>query len=397
MQQYSSPMKKLLLLLIALTAGPAGALFGQNIAGTWQGTLQPPQGNRSLRLVVKISRAADESLKAVLYSIDQPSPPINASSATQQGASFKMTIAAIGGTYEGKMATDGNSMAGTWSQGGAPAPLNLLRATAETAWAIPDPPPPPKLMAADAKPVFEVATIKPSNPENPAQFILVGRGGGNLFTTGNSTLKDLIIFAYGLHAKQVIGGPSWMESDKYDISGKPDTPGIPNVTQLQAMVQKFLAERFQLTFHREKRELSAYTLNVAKTGLKMEKTANSGGSLPGFGGRGPGNIVVFNSTMSEFAGFLQSRILERPVVDQTGLPDRYDFTLKWTPDSAQAPPGAAGGAAGGPPNPPPPADNADAPPDLFTAFLQQLGLKIESTKAPVEVLVIDKVEKPSAN
>ena len=380
-------MKKLVLWLIALAAGPGGALFGQNIADTWQGTLQPPQG-KALRIVIKISRADKESLKAVLYSIDQPGPPITANSATQQGSTFKMAIAAIGGNYEGKMSADGASMTGTWTQGGGPAPLNLLRATAETAWAIPDPPPPPRLMAADAKPTFEVATIKPSNPETPGQFITVGRGGGNLFTTGNSTLQDLIVFAYGLHARQISGGPGWLESEKYDVSGKPDTPGLPSIPQMQSMVQKLLAERFQLTFHREKKELSCYAITVGKTGLKMAKAESSAGSLPGFGGRGPGNIIVRNSTMAEFASFLQSRILERPVVDQTALTDRYDFTLKWTPDTAQAAPG---------PNAPAPPDNADAPPDLFTAFLQQLGLKIESTKAPVEVLVIDKVEKPSAN
>jgi uncharacterized protein (TIGR03435 family) len=93
--------------------------------------------------------------------------------------------------------------------------------------------------------------------------------------------------------------------------------------------------------------------------------------------------------MAEFADFLQSRILERPVVDQTALPDRYDFTLTWTPDASQA---AALGT-----NAPPPPSNPDAPPDLFAAVQQQLGLKLESGKAPVEVLVIDKVEKPSEN
>ena len=93
--------------------------------------------------------------------------------------------------------------------------------------------------------------------------------------------------------------------------------------------------------------------------------------------------------MAEFADFLQSRIVERPVVDQTALPDRYDFTLRWTPETAAAP------AAG--PDASTPAVSADAPPDLFTAIQQQLGLKLDPTKAPVEVLVIDKVQKPSEN
>jgi uncharacterized protein (TIGR03435 family) len=386
-------MKKLMLWLIVLAAGSGGALFGQNIAGTWQGTLQPPQG-KALRIVIKISRADNESLKAVLYSIDQPSPPIPATSATLQGPTFKMAIAAIGGEYEGKMSADGATITGTFSQGGIPTPLNLLRATEETAWAIPDPPPPPKLMAADAKPTFEVATIKPSGPDTPGTFITVGRGGGNLFTTGNSTLQDLIVFAYGVHPKQLSGAPGWSESDKYDVSGKPDTAGLPSIAQMQAMVKQLLAERFHLTFHKEKKELSCYAITVGKNGLKIAKTTITGRTLPGFGGRGPGNIVVQNATMEEFAGFLQSRILERPVVDQTGLTDRYDFGLKWTPDVAQAPLGPNAPPA---PNPPPASENVDAPPDLFTAFLQQLGLKIESTKAPVDVMVIDKVEKPSAN
>jgi uncharacterized protein (TIGR03435 family) len=380
-------MKKIPLCLFALAAA-SGALFGQNLTGSWQGSLQGPQGGPALRIVVKITRADDESLKATLYSIDQGGQPINASSATQQGSTLKLAIAAIGGNYEGKLGADGATITGTWSQAGAPAPLNLARATPETAWAIPEPAPPPKLMAAGANPSFEVATIKPSDPASQGASMLVGRGGGNLFTTTNSSLSDLITFAYGLHARQVTGGPAWMESDKFDVTAKPDQEGVPNVTQLRTMVQKLLVDRFQLTFHHDKKELSVYAITVAKTGPKMAKSQATG-NLPGFGGRGPGNIGVRNTTMAEFAEFLQSRIVDRPVVDQSGLTDRYDFPLVWTPDGAQT---------GAPkPDAPPAASNPDDPPDLFTAFQQQLGLKLEATKAPVDVFVIDKVEKPSAN
>jgi len=382
-------MKKLLLWMLALAAAPGGALFGQNITGSWQGSLAGPPGRPPLRLIIKISRADDESLKAILYSIDQGGQPINASSATQQGSTLKIAIAAIGGNYEGKLSADGASITGTWTQGGpTPAPLNLARATPETAWAIPDPPPPPKVMAKDANPSFEVATIKPSKPEAQGTSFLVGRGGGNLFTTTNTTLSDLITFAYGLHARQLTGGPAWLESDKYDVTGKPDQPGVPNVTQLRTMVQKLLVDRFQLTFHHEKKELSVYAITVAKTGLKISKSQGAG-NLPGFGGMGPGAIRVQNSTMAEFAEFLQSRLVDRPAVDQTGLTDRYDFQLKWTPDGLRA--------AAAEPNAAPASTNPDAPPDLFTAFVQQLGLKLESTKAPVDVMVIDKVQKPSEN
>src|SRR5262249_33656997 len=320
------------------------------------------------------------------YSIDQQSPAITASQISRDGSTLKMTVAAIGGTYEGKLSADGNSITGTFTQG-APLPLNLVRATPETAWAIPEPLPPPKTMVADAKPGFEVATIKPARPDGRFS-LLVNRSG--ILNTTNTSLSDLIKFAYNVHPRQITGGPAWLESEKYDITGKPDTEGIPNVNQLKMMVQKLLADRFQLTFHREKKELSVYAITVLKTGPKISKN-ESGNALPGFGGP-PWNFNVRNATMTEWASVLQANILERPVVDQTELGStRYDFILKWTPDQSQA---AQLGPL--PPNVAPPPE-ADAPPDLFTAFQQQLGLKLESTKAPVEVLVIDRVSKPSEN
>ena len=384
-------MRKSLLWMVGF-AVLAGTAFGQGMVGTWQGSLPGNQDRPPLRLVIKISREADEKLKAVLYSIDQNGRPLTASSATEQGGTLKLAIAAIGGSYEGKMNPDGNSISGNFTQGPAPVVLNLVRATPTTAWAIPDPPPPPKQMAAGVDPSFEVATIKPSDPNARGQSIQVGRGGGNVFTTTNTTVADLMIFAYGLHAKQVTGGPAWFDSEKYDVTAKPDQAGGPNVTQLRTMVRKLLADRFQLTFHREQKELSAYILTAAKSGPKIDKVTEPRGNLPGFSGRGPGSIGVRNSTMAEFCEFLQSRILERPVVDRTALTDRYDFTLQWTPDQAPAP--NAGGAA---PPAAPVAIAADAPPDLFGAMQQQLGLRLESGKAPVEVLVVDKVQRPSEN
>ena len=125
--------------------------------------------------------------------------------------------------------------------------------------------------------------------------------------------------------------PPGTENDKSDLSGKPDLDGVPNVDQLKAMVRQLLMERFQLTSHREKKELSVYAITVAKTGLKIHKIESDEGNLPGFGGRGPGNIFVRNSNMTEFAGFLQSRLVDRPVVDQTELTDKYDFSLSGRP------------------------------------------------------------------
>jgi len=380
-------MKKFIVWMFALAALRGSVLQGQNVqnlTGTWQGALKSPNGQ--LRIVVKIS-LADDKLRAVLYSIDQQSPPIPASTITSDGSTVKMTVAVLNGNYDGKLSADGNSIVGTWSQGGPPAPLNFARATSETAWAIPEPPPPPTRMAANANRAFEVATIKPSNPSRPGKLFTVR---GVEVVTINTTLSDLITMAYDVHPKQVIGGPGWLESDKYDVTGKPDVPGQPNVAQMKIMIQKLLEDRFQLKFHREKRELSAYALTVGRTGPKFSKSERDPDSLPGLFFRGPGtNLNVTNATMAQFASLLQGAVLDRPVVDQTRLTEKYDFILKWTPDQGQL--AGLGGA------PPPPPDTADAPPDLFTAIQQQLGLKLDSTKAPVDVLVIDRVERPSEN
>ena len=382
---------KQMLLRIALAVLSAGASFSpafaqQNIVGTWQGSLKGPQ--QELRTVIKISMADNEKLTAVFYSIDQRSPAIPVNTITRNGSTLKMGITALNGAYEGRISADGNTIEGTWTQG-APMPLILTRATTETAWAIPEPPPPPKPMPADARPAFEVATIKPSDPNRPGKLFTMR---GPDVVTINTTLNDLITMAYDLHVKQITGAPAWLDSEKYDITGKPEIPGQPNVTQLKVMIQKLLADRFQLKFHKEKKELNVYAITVLKGGEKITKSQSDPNSLPGlFFGRAPAgmNFNVRNATIAEVASVLQGSVLDKPIVDQTGLTGKYDFTLKFTPDASQMT--GFGGA------PPPPPDNVEAPPDIFAAFQQQLGLKLESTKAPADVIVIDKVEKPSAN
>lgn len=376
-------MKKLTLWMIGLAALQGSALQAQTITGDWQGAFQA--GQRNVRIVFKIAQD-NGKLKATLYMVDQASAPIGTTIA-QEGSNVKMTIPAFNGRYEGKLSADGNSIAGTLTLG-APMALNLARATPETAWTIPEPPPPPVRMAADAKPAFEVATIKPSDPAQPAQIITLR--GVDVITT-NTTVHDLINLAYWLHPKQLTGGPAWVESDKFDMTGKPDAPGQPNVDQMKMMIQKLLADRFQLKFHFEKRDLPAYVIRLAKTGSKLTPSQDDPKGIPGwnFGRNAMGMVFSFrNSPLSQFAALLQNS-MDRPVVDQSGLSGRYDFTLTFTPDPPQA--ALLGGA------PPRAADNPDAAPDLFTAFQQQLGLKLEEAKAPVDVMVIDKVEKPSEN
>ena len=127
-------------------------------------------------------------------------------------------------SYEGALSADGTTIKGTFTQGG-PLPLDLVKATPSTQWEIPEPPPPPRMMAADAKPTFEVATIKPSDPAAQGQGINVNPSGH--FTMRNTPLVDLIKFTYGLHPKQIVGAPSWVESERFDILAKPDLPGLP--------------------------------------------------------------------------------------------------------------------------------------------------------------------------
>jgi uncharacterized protein (TIGR03435 family) len=381
-------MTKLLVYTFALATLHAGALFGQTFNGTWQGVLKIPQApNGELRVVIKISTTDAERLAALFYSIDQGGQPISATTVTASGSNLKMTLAPLNGSYEGRLSTDAKTIVGTWSQG-TPLPLTLTRATPETTWTIPDPPPPPVRMSADANPGFEVATIKPSDPGKPGKLFTVR--GQNVVTV-NTTLDDLITMAYNIHVKQIAGAPAWLESEKYDLEVKPDVPGQPNVAQLKIIIQKLLADRFQLKFHRDKQELSVYAITVAKTGAKLTKSQADPNSLPGlFFGRGnPGtSFNVRNATLAEVAGVLQGSVLDKPVVDQTGLTEKYDFTLKFTPEAGQM-------AGFGPQ--PPATDSPDAPPDVFAAFEQQLGLKLSSTRAPADVLVIDRVEKPSGN
>jgi uncharacterized protein (TIGR03435 family) len=231
------------------------------------------------------------------------------------------------------------------------------------------------MMPADAMPEFEVATIKPSRPEERFAIRLYPSG---VLDATSAALSDLIRFAYDVHPRQVAGGPGWIDSERYDVTAKPDIPGTPTLQQSKAMVRKLLADRFALEFHREKREMSIYAITIAQGTLKLTPSSSGANVLPSFR-TAPNRIFAQNATIAEFAEIMQANLMDEPVMDRTGLGmNRYAFTLKWTPDRAQA-------------------DDPEAPPDLFTAFQQQLGLRLQQTKAPADVLVIDRVEKPSAN
>jgi uncharacterized protein (TIGR03435 family) len=381
--------------LWAQTAAPAApnaapATAGRapsDIVGTWQGTLRIPKTDEhpqiDLRLIFKISRTDTGALKAVWYSIDQGGQPSPIATVNFQDGVLKFTVTVVPRSYEGKMSEDGKAITGTWMEDKTPIALPLERANADTAWAIPEP---PKRMPANANPAFDVATIKPGEPGRQGK--LIGFRGRE-FSAMNFNVNDLISFAYGLHTEQIIGAPPWFATDLYDITGVPDIEGIPSQKQQNIMLQKLLADRFQLKFHHEQKELPVYVITVAKGGPKMTVDAGGPDDPIGFFFRGLGDLTVRNLTMADFATWFQGSVTDKPVVDHTGLTDRYDFNFKWTPDDSQFVQ-----FRGSSPLPTP---RDDAPPSLYTAAQEQLGLKFESTKAPDDVIVIDHVEKPSPN
>ena len=375
----------------AAAAAPAGEAHARgDMAGNWQGTVEL---GKSVRTVLQIAKTDKGWGGKIFLFGDDGARPFDVASISLDGETFKFQVPVIGGSYQGTLSADGNSIVGTLTGGGPnPAPLTFIRATKETAWEIPAPPPPPKLMAADADPSYDVVTIKPN--DSGATSIQGLNWNGRHFTTRASSVNDLIKFAYGVHAKQIVGGPDWMDKERYDIDGVPDKDGMPSAIQLQTMMKKLLADRFKLTLHHEKRDLSAFVLMVGKDGQKLTPTPTErSGPLPGLGfGPAPGGLRlnVRNGTMEDFTGFLQMLVLDRPVVDRTGITGRYDFHFVFTPDDSLF--------NGHPPRMPAQADStAEAAPGFFEAIQKDIGLKLDAQKTAVDVIVIDHVEKPSAN
>ncbi len=318
-------MRKFMMWVAGTAMLAAGALHAQDISGNWQGTLQAGKG---LRTILKISKD-DGKLKAVMYSVDQGGQPITVTSITLQGTAVNFSIKPLDVTYQGTLGADGKSITGSATQGGQTHELNLQRVNAEDMWPIPEP---PKPMPADASPGFEVVTIKPSDPNRPGKLFTVR---GRHVMTINTTVNDIITFAYGLHVKEIVGAPAWFATDKFDIDGVPDVEGQPSSQQLKILLQKALTERLSLTFHREQKELPVYALTVGRGSPKLTITADKPSDHRNFLFRKFGELSVTNSTMQDFCNGMQSAVMDKPVVDHTGLTDRYDFQLSWTPDDSQ--------------------------------------------------------------
>lgn len=374
-------MKSRFLVLTLLLCASGTTLIGQDFAGTWQGTLGIPAAPR---IVLKIARAADGKLEGQLFSIDQGAQPRTMALLTVDGRVVKWRVDALNASYEGTFSPDGNAINGAITQaGGSPQPLNFVRATPQTAWTIPEPAAPPQPMDPAADPGIEVATVKLSPPDTRGRGI--GWRGATLNVT-NYNLLNAITFAYDVHEQQVSGGPAWKSTDRFEIVIKPDKPGQPNPRQVRRLIQKALTERFQLAFHNDKREISVYAITQPANTTHKMTPATPDSNLPTLRYPRVGLLPARNATVTELAQSLQTAVMDRPVINQTKIEGRFDFTLDWMPDETQfATFGRVeAGANAGKPN-------------IYEAFREQLGLRLDATRASADIIVIDKVEKPSEN
>jgi uncharacterized protein (TIGR03435 family) len=280
----------------------------------------------------------------------------------------------------------------------------VLATTAPAQSSPPLPPPPPGVPVqmpdrSDPSikiPQFDVISVKPSKDNRTrVQFTPDGMRGTAV------TTQFLLFEGFGgINQNQVIGEPSWSTTDGFDIEAKVAAADLPTMAKMtfeqrRTMFQQILADRFKLVAHHEMRELPIYELIIGKSGSKLKESVpdDPASTTPRRKGMmfGPGKVTATDGSLSMFITAL-SRQLGRIIVDKTGLTGNYDFTLEWTPDE------------GGPPqskpqdgSTPSAANAPDPGASVFTAIQEQLGLKLESTKGPVDVVVIDHIEKPTEN
>lgn len=241
-----------------------------------------------------------------------------------------------------------------------------------------------------SKPVFEVASIKPNRSGVGSAF----NGSPNRLVATALSLSFLIREAYGVRDFQLVGGPDWINTDRWDIEAKATEGAISTpAASMDMMLQSLLEDRFQLKVHREMKELPVYDVTVARGGLKMKLSPDQSPPVRGTGKDGPprpgevrrggmrmgsGEIEASAWTVHNFINLL-SRQMDRTLVDKTDVQGFYDIKLEWTPDLSGSPPAGS------------------EPPSIFTALQEQLGLKLESAKGLVEVLMIEDARKPAEN
>jgi uncharacterized protein (TIGR03435 family) len=368
-------MKRVSLCTVSLMVVLCTALSAQSINGTWQGTLPIPD---SPRVAFKLAKADDGSLRGVFYQIDKSSSGIALTSVTFTPPDLSVQQVNADISYRGKLSADGKSVAGTWIQDKHSYPLTLILATPETLWKHNDPavlaP-----MSPTADPAFEVAAIRPSPPDAKASsYGLKTRD----FTAKNRSVRDMIEFSYKLSHRQISGGPSWMDDTNFDITAKPDTEGLPSIDQYRLMIRKLLASRFQFQSHIVQKTFPVYALTRDD---KAPKLPHSGPEFDGVNScylKGlPNDQTEYHCVgmaMPQFADALMRDITDRQIVDETGLAGYFEFTMLVTTSDLHSKQ---------------PSDWADA----TRRALQPLGFRLVPKRKPLEVIVIDHLEMPSAN
>ncbi len=236
---------------------------------------------------------------------------------------------------------------------------------------------------------FEVGSIRPTAPGARGRGVEYAAGGR--FTASGMSLSSLIQEAYGIRGFQISGGPDWVRSDLYTITAKAESDA--NKDQVRVMLQRLLADRFKLTLRRESKEVNVYALVVGKGGPKLKEVQlkevqlDEANSNRGVRFRGLGKIAGVMASTTQLAVMLSDirmngvSILDRPVLDRTGLTGVYDFTLEWSGEEQSSDRDAVNPSGS----------------SIFTAVQEQLGLKLETQKAPVEFFIIDQVAKPTEN
>ena len=377
-----SHMKRAIL-AVAASILTAAALPAQTIAGTWQGTLpggatgQGLTANPGLRVVFTIEQTPNGSFHGSVTPIDR-------------GASMSVTAVTFSAldvtfacgnslTYRGKLGADGQSIAGTWAEGDQSFPLTLSLAAPAALW---KPANIPRPMAAHADPSFEVATIKPSGPDqNTIDVNLTGRP----VTVRGVSATELIKIAYNVRGRQVLGGPSWMGHNPYDVTGIPDAPGMPSEEQTRTMIRKLVVERFHLAARTEQQDFPVLAMTLDPKGPRItpsDPSFNAGGNILI---RQDGDDMLYQYsgvTIAQFLAAMMSKYRDKQIVDETSLTGIYDITLRM-PASAFQGPGGHG----------PEDERAGA----FLAGAEKAGFKFASKKEPIPVVIIDRIDPPTPN
>ena len=364
-------MKRVSLRTVSLMVVLCTALGAQSVNGTWQGTLPIPD---SPRVAFKLTKADDGSLRGVLYKIDKSSSGI-ALTFAPPNLSVEQVNADI--SYRGKLSADGKSIAGTWTQDKHSYPLTLILATPETLWKRNGPGALP--MSPTADPAFEVAAIRPSPPDAKGSSMNLKTRD---FTAKNRSVRDMIEFSYQLRDRQISGGPSWMADAKFDITAKPDTEGLPSIDQYRLMIRKLLASRFQFQNHIVQQTFPVYALT------RDDKAPELSHSDPEFDGYescyvkdlpdGRTEVHCVGMSMPLLADLLMRVIPDRQIVDETGLAGYFEFTMRALTSDLNS-------------------DQTDEWADAYRRALQPLGFMLVPKTKPLDVIVIDHLEKPSAN